>query len=352
MNITIVVLTGLIAGQPLQAQETTPEVLLRRLPALIDSAGIPGVALALLRDGKIAWTKGVGVRSAADRARVDQHTVFEGASLSKPVVAYIALKLVDAGRLELDRPLADYISMPELRDGRSQRITTRMVLAHTTGLQNELIGRDTLAFGFEPGERFRYSGEGFLLLQRVLASITGESLDRLAKRLVFDPLGMTRSSFVWSERFGRNAAVGHDDAKVLRRRSQPVVARASSSLHTTADDYALFARALMRGEGLSRASFAQMSAPQVQVAPGIAWGLGWSIDLSNDGALWHWGDNSNSGFTAFVWLHPGTGRGVVYFANSTAGLSIVRRITALVGAGDVAPGFMGYRAHDAPRRSQ
>jgi CubicO group peptidase (beta-lactamase class C family) len=191
----------------------------------MDSAGIPGLAMAVLEDGEIAFSKGFGVRSVGDERPVDENTVFEAASLSKPVVAYIALEMVDEGLLDLDRPLVDYADIPELPDARGKRITARMVLSHTTGLQNERIGDERLALAFDPGQGFRYSGEGFLLLQRVLESITGESLDSLSRRMVLDDLGMTRSGFVWRDDWADNAAVGHGDFESPRSRSRPATAR-------------------------------------------------------------------------------------------------------------------------------
>lgn len=321
------------------------------LLSLMESAGIPGMAMAVLDDGEIAWSKGFGVHGADDEDPVDEHTVFEAASLSKPVVAYVALKLVDAGLLDLDRPLVEYADIPELPDERAGRITARMVLSHTTGLQNERIGEERLALAFDPGKRFQYSGEGFLLLQRVLESIAGESLDSLSRRTVLDSLGMTRSGFVWRDEWADNAAVGHGDFERPRSPSRPAAARAPSSFHTTAYDYAVFMRAVMGGDGLRRETFEQMVHPHVRVADGIAWGLGWALETADGArAIWHWGDNSNSGFTAFVYTNLDRDDGVVYFANSSTGLGIVREVVAVVGGGDSALAFIGYEPHDSPTR--
>ena len=330
--------------------EPTP-ARLEHLRAVMDSGGIPGMAMAVLEDGKVAWSGGFGVRGVSDSAPVDANTVFEAASLSKPVVAYMALKLVDAGTLDLDRPLREYGIVPDLADARANRITTRMILSHTTGLQNERTGNEPLVLAFEPGERFQYSGEGFLLLQRLLESMTGQSLEVLSRHMLLDSLGMTRSGFVWRDEFADNAAIGHGDFKIARSPSRPEKARASSSFHTTAHDYALFVRALMHRRGLGDDTFKQMLTPQVHVAPGIDWGLGWALETTAGApAAWHWGDNSNSGFTAFVWADPDRRRGVVYFANSTTGLSIVRDVLAIMEGTHAAPGFMGYERYDAPSR--
>lgn len=344
----------LIAAYPAAGQQSPARIqdsLSRRLPSLIDSAGIPGMSVALVENGTVAWTKGFGVRSAGSSALVDENTVFEAASLSKPVVAYAALKLVDAGLLDLDRPLRDYVDIPELTDPRASRITTRMVLSHTTGLQNERINDEPLALAFDPGEKFRYSGEGFRLLQRALESIANESLDKLSRRVVFDPLGMTRSAFVWKEDFSGNAAVGHADFKSVRAPTRPTAARAPSSLHTTAHDYALFVRSIMRREGLQSRTFDEMMTPQVRVTPGTAWGLGWSLETSDSAPiLFHWGDNSNSGFTAFVLMDPARRKAVLYFANSATGLGIMQRMAAFVGGTHAPLGLLGYEAYDAPSR--
>jgi CubicO group peptidase (beta-lactamase class C family) len=346
----ILVFAGCVHGSARERMEppvTEPTNLL----SLMDSAGIPGLAMAVLENGEIAWSKGFGVRSIGDGGLVDENTVFEAASLSKPVVAYIALKLVDAGRLDLDRPLVEYADIPEPPDERARRITARMVLSHTTGLQNERVGNEPLAFAFDPGQRFRYSGEGFLLLQKVLESIADEPLDSLSRRTVLDSLGMTRSGFVWRDDWTDNAALGYGDFESPRPPSRPAIARAPSSFHTTAHDYATFVRAVMRGQGLRRETFEEMVHPHVQVAGGIDWGLGWALDTSPGArALWHWGDNSNSGFTAFVYGNLDRQDAVVYFANSSTGLGIVQEVLAVVGGGRTVPTFMGYEPYDSPTR--
>src|SRR5438874_13007875 len=131
----------------------------QRLSALMDSALIPGLARAIIDDGKTVWSGGFGMRDSHGSRVSANRTVFEAASLSKPVVAYAALRLVDAGRLDLDKPLLDYTAYPDFHgDPRGQLVTAKMVLSHTTGLQNERTRSDSLHFFFTPGARFQYSG--------------------------------------------------------------------------------------------------------------------------------------------------------------------------------------------------
>ena len=325
------------------------KALVSGLPALMDSAGIPGIALALIEAGTVADVRGVG-RADSLRRVSGRRTVFEAASLSKPVIAYAALKLVDAGKLDLDRPLTTYRRNPDFHgDPRADLVTARMVLNHTTGLQNERIGTDSLKFSFTPGVRYQYSGEGYVVLGRVIEAITRTSLATAMRRLVFQPLGMNRSSFVWEQRFASDAAIGHGRFSEPRRPTRPLSARAPSSLHTTASDYALFLRALLNGTGLKPSTLRLMIRPAIEISPGVAWGLGWAIETGSRGvSLAHHGDNSNSGFTSFALLDVGRRCGLVYFANSVNGLSIVREMARAISGSHPAPELLTYERYSSP----
>jgi CubicO group peptidase (beta-lactamase class C family) len=227
------------SGSAACTTESRPRAL-GALRALMDTAGVPGAAIAIINRGRVS-IEGFGYTDSAGGRKVDRNTVFEAASLSKPVIAYATLKLADIGRLSLDTPMVRYLVYPDLpRDVRARLITARMVLSHTTGLQNERIGDDTLKLSFTPGSKFQYSGEGYVYLGRVIEEITQMPLAVAMEQLVFRPLGMRRSSFVWENRFANNAAVGHGSFGELRRPTRPSVGRAPSSLHTTALDYATF----------------------------------------------------------------------------------------------------------------
>ena len=144
-------------------------------------------------------------------------------------------------------------------DERYKKITARIVLSHGTGLPN--WGGEQLTLRFEPGTAYGYSGEGFVFLQKVLERVTGRSLDELARREVFRPLGMTRSSFVWQERFAGDAAYGKDwlwNVAPANRYTE-AEANAAASLLTTATDYAKFVAAVLTGRGLSPSEMERIS---------------------------------------------------------------------------------------------
>ncbi len=173
---------------------------------------IPGVGIALIRDGQVGWTEGFGVANTLTRRPVTPETLFEVASNSKVVSAYIALRLVDQGLLSLDEPLNSYLSEPwlppsEYRDA----ITLRHVLSHTSGLGHLTASRESL---FAPGEGYSYSAIGFAYVQAVLEEVTGQPLEDLAKELVFVPLGMPDSSFTSHSGITSRAANGHVHALV------------------------------------------------------------------------------------------------------------------------------------------
>src|SRR5215210_5440517 len=109
--------------------------LLRSLPRLLELASVPGLALGII-EGKRVYRRGFGDAIEESAQPVSDETVFEAASLGKPVFAYAVLRLVDAGVIDLDRPLYDYLPLPDADNSRMKRVTARHVLSHTTGLPN------------------------------------------------------------------------------------------------------------------------------------------------------------------------------------------------------------------------
>ncbi len=314
-------------------QSSTGEAALREL---IDGANIPGLSIAVVADGEVVWNAALGVTNAQTRSPVTPETVFEAASLTKPVLAYVALRLVDSGALDLDTPLWDLLEYPRLQhDLQSRPMTARHVLSHTTGLPNWARDR-ALETDRPPGERWGYSGEGFVYLQRVLEELTGESLDELARREVFEPLGMTSSSLVWRPDYDRLAASGHDPAAHPVEKQKPTESNAAYSLHTTAVDYGQFLAAVMEGRGLRPETVVEMLSPVSQVAEprggaehalNLQWGLGWGLQNGDRStAIWHWGDNDT--FRCFVIGYPSLRRGLVYFTNSENGLGIAEDLVS------------------------
>ena len=324
---------------------------------------MPGAAVALAAEDEPDCLVSGGVRGGLAAEPVDAFTVFDAASLSKPVFAYIVLQLVDRGLFDLDCPIERYLPGYLRMDDRSASITVRHLLSHCSGLPNWRNADYPLRTWFPPGERFSYSGEGYLYLQRAVESVTGETLDALAARHVFQPLAMERSSFVWQSRFDGNRAWPHDAFGMPALGNKPAEANAAWSLQTCAADFAGFLRAVLTGRSLKSATARSWLSPQVEVKhrgiqclepsaenvlTDVAWGLGWGLEPSA-GAFFQWGDNGP--FTAFALGAPQAGRAAVVFTNGVSGMSIMPELIANLLPGDrPSLRWLDYAANEAPVR--
>jgi CubicO group peptidase (beta-lactamase class C family) len=353
---------GAPADRPIEAEVADYE-------ALMEQARIPGLVVAVIESGQVVGEEILGVASAETGELVTEKTLFEAASLSKPVFATAILRMAERGELDLDQPLHELLTYERIsHDPRSEQITARLVLSHRTGLPN--WGPERLEFINDPATKFGYSGEGFVYLQRVVEKTTGESLDEIVRREVFEPLEMKQSRFSWPEDEEPPLAAPHNQAGETLPKRPALEANAAASLHTTAEEYARFVVAWLNGDLLGREATAEALTPVTFMEPGegamaeervwrrLAWALGWGVQLEapegaeqeaggpGDHLYFHWGDNGP--FKAFVVVRPATGDGIVYFANSTHGLAIgPAMVEPVVGSMAVAFESLGYERVDA-----
>ncbi|HQP86173.1 MAG TPA: serine hydrolase [Thermoanaerobaculia bacterium] len=334
--------------------EATVAVVERLVPILMREHHVPAVSVALVKDRTVAFSKAWGVADAKTGAPATTTTLFEVASMTKPAFAYVALKLVEDGKLDLDRPLAEVVDLPAV-PGQPEltRITPRMVLSHTSGLPNWRPGGEErdgpLPVLFPPGSRFGYSGEAFFLLQRAFEKVTGAPLEAYAKDALFAPLGMERASFAWAPELDAALATGHDEDGKPKARARYRHANAAYTLVTTAPDYARVLTALLDPEAfgpkaLSRAGVDAMLRRAVRAdardpieRPGRArggavfWGLGWGINETPGGdVIYHSGANQ-TGFRCYGQLSPSRGTGIVVLTNGLGGGALWTRLVAAIG---------------------
>jgi CubicO group peptidase (beta-lactamase class C family) len=294
------------------------------VPKLLAGAHVPGAAVAVI-DGSDVQVRTYGVADVESKAPVTPNTVFEAASIGKVVFAYAVMRLAGRGQIELDRPLQSYLAAPYIADPRAARITARMVLAHRTGLPNWRAKDKELALIAEPNERYGYSGEGFLFLQKAVEAITGEPIETTMRREVFEPLQMTQSTYIWLPSYDEQKAWGHNAEGKRWRRRKPEGANVAATLQTTAGDLAKFVIALSR-----TGSMFVSQTDVLPAAPDIHWGLGVGLlRRGDDSFFWHWGDNGD--FHGYIF---GSGRhAVVILTNGANGLSIAENI-ARIAMGD------------------
>ena len=242
----------------------------RAVPELMKKSNVSGVSIALIRHGKTVWVHGFGVKEAGTSQPVTSETVFEAASLGKPVFAYGVLKLVDQGRLGLDVPLTTYLPKPYIAgDQRLAKITARIVLSHRTGFPNWPADGDSSQFISHRESGLATRVEGYIYLQRVVEQITGKPLNQYMTEAVFTPLGMTSSSYVWRPDFDALTATGHDPDGKPTELWKPTEAGAASTLNTTAKDYALFVEAVLNGKGLRPETLREMETPANRARSGV-----------------------------------------------------------------------------------
>ncbi|MCV2367640.1 serine hydrolase domain-containing protein [Roseateles oligotrophus] len=322
-------------------------------PELLRELQVPGAALVLLREGKPLYSAQFGLAEAGMPKAIQADTVFEAASMSKPLFAYLALHTVQAGQLDLDRPVLHYLPQEVFKPKQEwQRlITARMLLTHQSGLPNWRSAEDevtnSLRIAFEPGQRFNYSGEGYFYLQRVLEAIWGEPLQTRAEKQLFKPLGMRHSGFVLTPQLDGLRARGHDVQGRILPAQEYRQANAAYTLYTTAADYALFLAEMLKRDrsaahSLNPASLQAMLAhatPATDRAPiarpglaqGLAvfWGLGWGINTTAQGDIaYHTGTNS-SGFRNYCQFSPSRESGFVLMSNGLNGNQLWMRLMAL-----------------------
>jgi CubicO group peptidase (beta-lactamase class C family) len=328
----------------------------------MEVAGVPGVAVAYLSSGAVR-TATHGVTRATNGRAIDADTIFDAASLSKPVFAYLVLQLAAESVLDLDRPLREYVPLPAT-DPRSAGINARHVLGHSTGWRN---WRNTmtqpLVADFDPGSRFGYSGEGFYYLSRVVEKVTGTGILKLTRDRIFRLLGMERTSYMWAPWMDTNRAEPHTNrgapgtsfgattGKAMldaaasanvsidtwthetAERLLPAASRefpalpnfllpnVAGSMVTTANDYGRFLARLLSDDKI----LSVMMKPQTPINRAIQWAHGVGLQtLASGTSIWHWGDTF--GFKNFFVADPVKRTAVAVFTNGQNGRAIYERV--------------------------
>lgn len=297
---------------------------------------VPALGIGYIRNGRIEEVKVFGVLEKGKPA--PPNTIWNVASLTKPVTALVALKLVDAGRWNLDEPLYKYWIDPDIAaNPATKKLTTRHILSHQTGFPNwrYKAADGKLSFEFEPGTRYQYSGEGFEYLRKALENKFHTSLSRLADSLIFKPLHMRDTRYYWDTtvdeaRFAR----WHDGKGNLYETYKNETENGADDLLTTVEDYSKFMLHIMNGAGISETLYREMFSNQVRIGEGKYWGLGWRVDenvLNNNNAIINGGDDK--GVHTFVMMLPSSKEGLLIFTNCDNGTdTYIKTIQAYLGA--------------------
>lgn len=336
------------------SERMQPQTLGARMAAL----GVPGISVAVIRAGKLDWTRAWGLRDASTCAPVTTQTDFQAASISKTVAALAAMRLVERGRLALDEDIDTYLKTWKLPRNETLApgfVTLRQLLSHTAGTtvhgfpgyaQGEVLpsvvqildgvapaNSPAVRIELPPGKQFRYSGGGYEIVQLALSDVTGQAYAALAEREVFAPLGMRRSSVGAepSHAVLRDAASAHANGSVIRGRFHRYPELAAAALWTTPSDLArllIAVRAAAKGESSwlkpeTARAMLQQQTDAGDVASG--WGLGFA--LAGSASARRFGhDGRNEGFESTMTMYLDSGDGVVVLTNGDGGRQLAGEV--------------------------
>ncbi len=301
------------------------------LPAMIEAHQVGGVALTFIENGEIAWTQVHGEQSEGVPAT--EETLYGVASLTKPVVAEVILRLVSQGDMSLDEPIYEYWTDPNVRgDERREALTPRILLQHQGGFPNWRSAENgVLQFGFDPGADVRYSGEGYDYLVRFLERKFRRRFEVIAEEVLFDPIGIEDASLVYQPWFeGRRADRVRSDGSFFNFWS-PTRPSGANGLSITTESYARFVLSVMRNEAVTEAAIAEranLSINQVEEYCGtgedqtdvepcpafMGFGMGWFLYGFEDHTLYYH-SGSNWGEKSYVLFSPELDMGLVVAVN-------------------------------------
>ncbi len=333
-------------GPDPEAQEIARKkaLLEEMVPRWLAQHDVPSAAVAYIAGGEIAFTEVWGEQSPGVPATSE--TLYNVASLSKPVVAETVLRLADEGRIDLDEPLATYWVDPDVRnDPRSGLLTARIVLRHESGLPNWRYETDgVLRFIAEPAQGHGYSGEGFEWMAKAIATKLDTPFEDLARQYVLGPVGMESTAFSRKPWFEGRLAEPYMKGEDLPNAVQDTFL-ASDDMRTTPHDYASFLIDVMAGGGVSRDLSGQRTrisrhwswlgpcADEATSAPPcpsrMGWTTGWLVfDYGSETVVFHSGGDYGEKTIAF--FSPERREGVVVFTNGAEGHHLLHKIPAVL----------------------
>jgi CubicO group peptidase (beta-lactamase class C family) len=329
-----------------------------KAPRWLMERDVPSLAVAYIRNGSVQWTRVYG--DQAQGVPATTQTLYNVASLAKPISAEVILRLASAGRLSLDEPLSDHWIDPDIEsDPRHKELTLRLALSHQTGFRNWRYQTEgVLRFDTDPGTQFGYSGEGYEYALR----FTERNLERdwasLAREYLFAPTGMTNTAYTAQTWFADRMAMPYASGESYLQPSIQESPSAADDLYTTVGDYAAFLVSVMNDDGLSAqiaeqrgsvqvdnpGSTADCDAGQVTYCPERAgMGLGWEIlEFSDEKVLLHTGGDAGEQTMAFYFAARRDG--AVLFTNGNHGFQVMIPAIALLFEGtDLADFAMSKR---------
>jgi CubicO group peptidase (beta-lactamase class C family) len=336
---------------------------------------VPGISVAVIHNGRIDWAKGWGVKDSAICAPVTTQTAFQAASISKTVTALLVLQMAESGKVKLDDDIARSLTSWHLPSDPAFPpgfVTLRQLLSHTAGtgvhgFPGYRLGEKVptpvqildgtppsnsppVRLEVKPGQEWRYSGGGYVMMQLALTDLTGRPFAELAERKVFAPLHMRRSSFAQppSSEIARDVASGHVGGSPIEGKYHVYPELGAAGLWTTPSDLARLLLAVQDAANGRRTPLIGTAVAKEMLTPVAGnWGLGFALDGSGaDRRFGH--DGANEGFQSMMTAFVAKGEGIVILTNGDSGRRLAGEIARAVAADYGWTGFDGRTVEEAP----
>lgn len=348
----------MVKGQPAPTKKLADEMA---------AMHVPGVSIAVIYDGKIEWARGFGVTSLGG-SPVTPETLFQAASISKPVAALAVLRLVEAGKLSLDTDVNQYLKSWQLPGNAftdKTKVTIRELLTHTAGLTvhgfagyaagervptliqvlngEKPANSAPIRVDTEPGTMWRYSGGGYEIAQQILIDVTGQPFPKLMHDTVLAPIGMTHSTYeqpLPTSRIGEIALPYQGNGKPIEGGPHTYPEMAAAGLWTTPSDLARYALEIQQTLAGASHKVISQTTVKMMLTPGLnQWGLGPELG-GGTGLRYFSHGGANEGYRCHLVAYF-KGDGVVVMTNGDNGgqlaLEIVRSVAREYGWPDFQP---------------
>lgn len=327
----------------------------QKIPQLLNDFIVPGTAIAIIENGEIILQKGYGYSNIETETKITTKTGFNIGSISKTVAAWGVMKLVQEGKIDLDAPAEKYLTRWHLPESKfdSNKVTIRRLLSHTAGLslhgypgwspkdklptiEESLDGKNNgpgrVEIIMDPGTKWKYSGGGFSMLQLIIEEVTGQKFENYLQAEILNPLGMTNSSYTIDDKIMSSSSQEHNNfGEVID--FELFTAQAAAGLHTTIEDFTIFAQASLYAGKKNKKSQKILSAKILEnmMVPSPAsngrYGLGYQVDSIQGTSMTLRGHGgANTGWHAFLRVNTTTNDGFIMVTNGGAGHNIYRQI--------------------------
>jgi len=306
----------------ISGKEINRRVFEERIIDAMDSLHVNGMSIAIINKGNVVYEKGFGVADVQRNIAVKKSTYFEAASLSKPVFCLFVLQLVYKGKIDLDKPLFEYLPNDDIADEIYKKITARMVLSHTTGLPN-WNENNKMVLDFDPGSKFSYSGEAFVYLAKVIAKLYGvtlKDLDTIFQNEAGKELKLKNFNFTLTSAISKDLATAYQGNTPVKDDRDRSIFDPAGGLYANIESYSAFLVYLMN----NNSRYKNMFKPVIMLDDnnivknyfGIdSWTLGLGVEkIGKTTNYWHGGNNL--GYTNSFTINPDQKFGYVFFTNA------------------------------------